>query len=144
MTDSTQIPQQTPASDAVTGADALMTPSRRRLLMMGAVGASAVISVKPALAQTAVSVLNCEIPVPGPHAAGQYIAADGTLVPAGTAGAFPPPNVTFKGEDVKRALNGSSLPGTSYEQNQAYVNYIRRLQQGQSGFTCFASIAARG
>ena len=50
--------------------------TRRRALMMGAVTASAVVSIKPALAQTAGSVLNCEIPVPGNHAAGGYIAPE--------------------------------------------------------------------
>ena len=37
-------------------------------------------------------------------------------------------------------MNGRTLPGTSYDQSQAYVNYIRRLQAGQSGFTCYASL----
>lgn len=121
--------------------DAGQTPDRRRtLLMLGAVGASAVVSIRPAIAQTAVSVLNCEIPVPGPHAAGKYIDPYGKLVPPGTTGAFPPAGKAFRGEDVKAALRGRSLPGTSYEQSQAYVNYIRRLQAGQSGFTCYASI----
>ncbi|RYE87235.1 MAG: hypothetical protein EOO78_36045 [Oxalobacteraceae bacterium] len=32
------------------------------------------------------------------------------------------------------------LPGTTWESNRAYVNYIRRLQRGQGGFTCFASL----
>ena len=35
---------------------------------------------------------------------------------------------------------GGSLPGTDYERSKAYTNYIRRLQAGQSGFTCFASL----
>jgi hypothetical protein len=64
--------------------------SSRRALMLGAAGVAAIVSVRPALAQTAGS--------------------------------------------------GRTLPGTSYEQSQAYVNYIRRLQAGQSGFTCFASL----
>lgn len=112
----------------------------RRALMIGAVGASAVLSVRPALAQTAGSVLNCQIPVPDPARAGSYIAADGTTVAAGTPGAFAPPG-TFKGEDVRRALQtGSPLPGTTGDANRAYLNYIRRLQRGQGGFTCFASL----
>ncbi|ASK87500.1 hypothetical protein [Sphingorhabdus sp. SMR4y] len=114
--------------------------SRRRALMMGAVTASAVVSIKPALAQTAGSVLNCEIPVPGNHAAGGYIAADGTVVTVDTPGAFPAAGRKFTGEEVRQAMNGRTLPGTSYEQSQAYVNYIRRLQSGQSGFTCYASL----
>ena len=115
--------------------------SRRRMLAIGAVGTAAVVSIRPAFAQTAVSVLNCEIPVPGPAQASQYIAADGSLVPAGTAGAFPGSPMPFKGEDVKRALaGGRSLPGTSFDQNQAYLEYIKKLRAGQTGFTCFASI----
>ena len=53
--------------------------TRRRALMMGAITASAVVSIKPALAQTAGSVLNCEIPVPGNNAVGGFIAADGSV-----------------------------------------------------------------
>lgn len=114
--------------------------SRRRALQLGAVGAATVVSIRPALAQTAGSILNCEIPVPGPQGAGQNIALDGSLVPSGTAGSFPGTYRPFKGEEVKKAMQGGTLPGTSYEQSQAYVNYIRRLQQGQSGFTCYASL----
>jgi hypothetical protein len=115
-------------------------PSRRRLLALGAVGAGAALTIRPALAQTAVSVMNCQIPVPGPAAGGQYIDPYGKLVPAGTQGAFPGTTRPFTGEQVKAAFRGRTLPGTTYEQNQAYLQYIRRLQAGQSGFTCFASI----
>jgi hypothetical protein len=113
----------------------------RRALMIGAVGASAIVSIRPALAQTAGSVLACEIPVPDPARAGSYIAADGSTVTAGTPGAFAPPTRAFKGEEVKNALAGSQqLPGTTADANRAYLNYIRRLQRGQGGFTCFASL----
>lgn len=114
--------------------------TRRRALMLGAAGASAVVSIRPALAQTSASVMNCEIPVPDAGRAGNYIAPDGSLVPPGTAGAFPPPGVSFKAQDVRQALNGGTLPGTDYERSRAYTNYIRRLQSGTSGFTCFASL----
>ncbi len=114
--------------------------NRRRLLQLGAIGAVTVVSVRPALAQTAASVLNCQIQVPGPHGAGQNIAADGSLVPAGTPGSFAPSYTPFRGEDVKRAMGGAPLPGTSSDQSQAYMRYIQRLQSGQSGFTCFASL----
>ncbi|QNQ10399.1 hypothetical protein [Sphingomonas alpina] len=114
--------------------------TRRRALMLGAVGASAIISIRPALAQTQASILTCEIPVPDPARRGSYIAADGKLVPAGTPGAFAPATRPFKGQDVKRALSGGQLPGVDYERNRAYTNYIRRLQSGTSGFTCFASL----
>jgi hypothetical protein len=113
----------------------------RRMLMLGAVSASAVVSIRPALAQTAGSVLNCEIPVPDPGRAGSYIDAQGQVVASGTKGAFPPAMRPFKGEEVRQALaSGNTLPGTDSERSRAYVNYIRRLQRGQGGFTCFASL----
>ena len=118
--------------------------SRRHILMLGAVGATTMLTVRPALAQATGSVLNCQIPVPDPARAGQYIAADGTLVAPGTPGAFPASSLPFKGEDVKKALAGGTLPGTSYSQSQAYLNYIRRLRNGQSGFTCYASLQMPG
>ena len=115
-------------------------PTRRRLLVLGAVGATAVVSIRPALAQTTGSVLNCEIPVPDPGHASSFIDADGNIVPRGTQGAFPPSTRAFKGEEVKQAMVGGQLPGTDYDRSRAYVKYIRRLQRGQSGFTCFASL----
>ena len=121
-------------------ADDADVPTRRRLLVLGAVGAGAALTIRPALAQTAVSVLNCQIPVPGPGGAGQYISPYGKLVPPGTQGAFPAAPRPFTGEEVKAAFRGRSLPGTTGQQSQAYLQYIRRLQAGQSGFTCFASI----
>lgn len=123
-----------PAADGRAGA------TRRRVLILGAVGASSVVSIRPALAQTAGSVLNCEIPVPDPSRAGGYIATDGSVVAPATEGAFPPASRAYKGEEVKRAMNGRMLPGTDYERSRAYMNYIRRLQRGTSGFTCFASL----
>ena len=116
--------------------------ARRRLLLGGGMAAaSAVVSIRPALAQTAASVLHCQIPVPDPSRAGQHIAGDGSLVAPGTEGAFPGSGRAFTGEEVRAAMRGGrTLPGTSYEQNRAYINYIRRLQSGTSGFTCYASL----
>jgi len=115
--------------------------SRRGMLALGAIAASTVITIKPALAQTAGSLLNCEIPVPSPDAAGSYIAPDGTVVAPGTAGAFAPPSRPLKGEEVKQILRGGPTPaGIDSEAAQAYSNYIRRLQRGMSGFTCYASL----
>ena len=113
--------------------------NRRRVLRLGAVTAATVVSIRPALAQTAGSVLACDIPVPDKTRAGSFIAKDGSTVPSGTAGAFPGGR-SFKGQDVRGALAGNTLPGTEPEASQAYVNYIRRLQRGQGGFTCFASL----
>ncbi|MBW6523878.1 hypothetical protein KZ810_10260 [Sphingomonas sp. RHCKR47] len=116
-------------------------PTRRRALMLGAVGAASVVSIRPALAQTAGSVLACDIPVPDAGRAGKYISADGNVVPPGTAGAFPPPGRPLKGEEVRRALaGGSNLPGYDYERSRAYLKYVQRLQRGTAGFTCFASV----
>jgi hypothetical protein len=119
----------------------LANPSRRTVLALGAAAASTVITIRPALAQTAGSVLNCEIPVPGPHAGGQYIAADGTLVAPGTPGSFAPAARPITGEEAKALLqSGRTPPGMDAESAQAYANYIRRLQSGMSGFTCYASL----
>ena len=74
------------------------TPSRRRVLTLGAVGAAAVVSIRPALAQTAGSVLNCDIPVPDAGRAGSFIDAQGKIVPSGTKGAFAGASRPFKGE----------------------------------------------
>lgn len=116
-------------------------PNRRTVLALGAVAASTVVTIRPALAQTAGSVLNCEIPVPSPEAAGSYIAPDGSLVPAGTEGAFPPAPRPITGEEAKQLLRGGMSPaGVDAEAAQAYANYIRRLQVGMSGFTCYASL----
>lgn len=133
MADETNIPQNNQPDDR----SDIANPTRRRALMMGAVGAATVVSVRPALAQAAGSVLNCEIPMP--HG-GQNIDAAGNLVSTDTPGSFPVMGQTYSGEQVKAALNGRSLPGASHEQSQAYIRYIRRLQHGQSGFTCFASL----
>ncbi len=120
--------------------DAVEKTSRRRILQVGAVGAVAVVSVRPALAQTAGSLLHCEIQVPGPTGAGQYVAADGTLVAPGTPGSYYG-GWRFSGEEVKSAMSGGNLSGvTDSQQSTAYMNYIRKLQAGQSGFTCYASL----
>lgn len=118
--------------------------SSRRALMLGAIGASTVVAIRPALAQTTGSVLNCQIPVPDPGRAGSYIARDGSTVPARTQGSFAPPGRPYTGEEVKRALQGGQLPNSNSLSNRAYLNYIRRLQRGQGGFTCYASLQMPG
>jgi hypothetical protein len=116
-------------------------PSRRAVLVIGAAAASTVITVRPALAQTAGSVLNCEIPIPQPAAGGSYIAPDGTLVAPGTQGAAAPLGRPLRGEEVKALLRSGTVPaGVDPTSAQAYANYIRRLQAGMSGFTCYASL----
>lgn len=115
--------------------------TRRRLLMLGAVSASAVVTIRPALAQTAGSVLNCEIPVPDPARAGNWIDAEGKLVAPATPGAFPPAPRPLTGEEVRSALaSRTAYRGIDYDASQAYTKYIGRLQHGNSGFTCYASL----
>ncbi|WP_083672054.1 hypothetical protein [Sphingomonas montana] len=112
--------------------------------MLGAAGASMVVTIRPALAQTATSVLTCEIPVPQPRQSGGWLLRDGTVVPPYTRGAVRPPYQPLKGQEIRDALmNGRLYPGTTREQTQAYTNYMLRLQNGQSGFTCFVSIRAK-
>lgn len=119
----------------------LANPSRRTVLALGAVAVSTVVTIRPALAQTAGSVLTCEIPVPGPQAGGKHIAADGSLVPPGTPGSFAPLARPLTGEEVKVMLRGGGAPaGIDSQSAHAYANYIRRLQSGMSGFTCYASL----
>ncbi len=129
-------------TDAIEIASGAAVPTRRRALLgLGAVAASTVVTVRPALAQTAGSVLNCQIPVPAPEAGSQYIAADGTLVAPGTPGSFAPSPRPITGEEAKKLLmSGQTPPGMDSQQAQAYANYIRRLQAGMSGFTCYASL----
>jgi hypothetical protein len=119
----------------------LANPTRRTVLALGAAAASTVVTIRPALASTVGSVLNCQIPVPGPEAGGRYIAADGSLVAPGTPGSFAPPPRPITGEEAKSLLRGGlTPPGMDSQSAQAYANYIRRLQSGMSGFTCYASL----
>lgn len=118
--------------------------TRRNLLRLGVLGTAAIVTIRPAIAQAATSVITCQVPVPDPGRAGSYIAADGSVVPAGTVGAYPGAATPLRGADVKAALNGRSFPGADPSQSQAWTNYIRRLQQGQSGFTCYASLQMPG
>lgn len=116
-------------------------PTRRAVLALGAAAASTVVTIRPAMAQTAGSVLNCQIPVPAPEAGGSYIDPAGQLVAPGTPGAVPPAPRPLTGEEVKAMLRGGPSPaGIDPQAAQNYVQYIRRLQAGMSGFTCYASL----
>jgi hypothetical protein len=119
-------------------------PTRRVVLALGAAAASTVITIRPALAQAAGSVLTCSIPIPAHEAAvggNKYIASDGSMVPAGTPGAFQGMPRLMTGEEAKALLRDGRTPaGVDPQAAQAYANYIRRLQPGMSGFTCYASL----
>jgi hypothetical protein len=141
MTQECDNPEKVPAP---AGAGGAMQTGRRAVLVLGAVAASSVVTIRPALASTAASVLNCKIPIPSPGHAGEYIAQDGQLVPSDTRGAVRPPSRPITGEEARKMINGMSPPGFDPSARQAYVNYIRRLQQGTSGFTCYASLQMPG
>lgn len=113
---------------------------RRGVLMLGAIAASSVVTIRPALANTAGSVMNCKIPIPDSAHRGQYITEQGDLVRPGTSGAFPPPPRAVTGEEAKAMMSGQSPMGFNTQARDAYVNYIGKLQRGTSGFTCFASL----
>ena len=135
------MPDGVPDGAAGEAFDAAGATSRRTVLALGAIAASTVVTIRPALAQTAGSVMNCQIPVPAPEAGSQYIAADGSLVAPGTPGSFAPSPRPITGEEARLLLgSGQTPPGLESTQAQAYANYIRRLQAGMSGFTCYASL----
>ena len=124
--------------------EGLGVPTRRKVLVLGAAAASTVVTIRPAFAQTAGSVMNCTIPIPASGMGGKMIAADGSVVPAGTPGAFPPLSRPLTGEEAKKLLQGGPAPaGIDYESAQAYANYIRRLQPGVGGYSCYASLQNR-
>lgn len=129
----------TPAR-AKAGNDRLAAPGRRGVLMLGAVAASTVVTIRPALANTAGSVLNCKIPIPDPDHAGQYVSPDGKLVRPGMANAYPPAPRPVTGDEARKMIQGQSPAGFDPNARQAYVKYIQRLQHGTSGFTCYASL----
>jgi hypothetical protein len=132
-------PEKTPGES---DANPLGVAGRRGVLMLGAVAATSVVTIRPALASTAASVLNCKIPIPDPAHAGQYITQDGRLVAPNTQGAVRPPPRPITGDEAKKMINGQSPAGFDPSSREAYVNYIRRLQHGTSGFTCYASLQA--
>ena len=121
--------------------DADRARTTRRRLMMGAASASAVVTIRPALANTAASVMNCQIPIPDPRmGAGKWIDSRGGMVDAGTPGAFRPPNRPMTADQVKRAMQGANFPGYDYDTSRAYMAYVRKLQNGMAGFTCYQSL----
>jgi len=108
-------------------------PTRRKMLMMGAVGMTAVATVRPAMAQSAGSVLNCTITVPAQDEVGYETVIDPiTNGPIQQETTTTLPGATYSGEQIRRGYVPSH-----------HMRYIRSLKRGQSGFTCFASIAGR-
>lgn len=130
---------QQPETNVTGGADEGST--RRSMLRMGALGAAAVVTVRPGMAQAATSALTCSIPVPDSANAGKWIKKDGTVVAKNTNNAYPGPSAPLKGEDVKNSLKyGTTYPGYSSDQTKAYNAYIQKLSIGKQGYTCYASL----
>ena len=61
-------------NDIFEGSETGTVPDRRALMRLAGLGAAAIVTIRPAIAQAATSVLNCQIPVPDPGRAGSYIA----------------------------------------------------------------------
>ncbi len=115
--------------------------SRRAMLRLGALGASAVVTIRPANAMAVSSAITCSIRVPQTTDTNKWIAANGTLVNKNTNGAFAPPASPIPGENVRNVLlYGGTLPGFSSAQSSAYMNYIKKLTVGKQGYTCYSSL----
>jgi hypothetical protein len=118
--------------------------SRRAMLRLGALGTAAVITVKPGMAQAAVSAITCSIPVPQSSQAGKWIKKDGSVVNPNTANSYDPPDTPLKGEDVKNSLAyGTRYSGYDQNATDAFNKYIKSLTKGKQGYTCYASIQSR-
>lgn len=117
--------------------------SRRSLLRMGALGAAAVVTIRPGLAQGAVtSALTCKIGIPLAADSGKWVKKDGSLVAANTNNSWAFPSSPLKGEDVKNAIKyQTNIPGTVADQTKGYLAYINnKITSGKPGFTCYASL----
>ena len=113
-------------TDPIPNAPRAGSASRRAVLRLGAIAIPAVVTLKPAFA-AATSVMNCEIPLD------RWVDAYGNVQAAGTENAFASmPSIS--------TTDGQSLSPQAFN---AHVEYIKKLQRGSPGFTCFASIAAR-
>lgn len=114
--------------------------SRRTILRLGAVAVPAVVTLKPAFAANT-SIMNCEIPVD------KWVDPYGQVQPAASQGAYAPPSRPYLGEEISTMSrpNITTTDGQplSPEAFNAHVEYIKKMQRGTPGFTCFASIAAR-
>ena len=135
--DEDEIPETGAADDA----DKLH--SRRAMLRLGALGTAAVVTIRPGMAQGAISsALTCSITLPLTADAGKWVKKDGSVVKANTASSWAFPSSPLKGEDVKNAIKYSTnIPGTVADQTTGYLNYMHsKLTSGKPGFTCYASL----
>lgn len=134
--------------ESVQAGEAENLQSRRNLLRMSTLGAAAVMTIRPGMAQGAVSsALTCTIPVPLTTDVNKWLKPNGTVTtsppPSGTTWwKFPASPQPLSGEDVKNAIKyNTSLPGMTAAKTSAYKNYINaKIVSGKPGFTCYASL----
>lgn len=114
--------------------------SRRTVLRLGAIAIPAVVTLKPAYAAVT-SVMTCQIPMTN------WVDSQGNIKAANSSGAFPPPSRAYQGEEILKLqrpnitmTNNQNLTQQAFN---AHVEYIKKMQRGTAGFTCWASIAGR-
>lgn len=134
MREESEQPNEADAPEAV-------QQTRRAMLRIGALGTAAVFTVKPGIANAAVSAITCSIPVPQSSQAGKWIKKDGSVVNPNTKDSYDPPDAPLSGEDVKNSLNyGTRYSGYSDKATDAFNEYIKKLTMGKQGYTCYSSI----
>ncbi len=131
MTDMHKEDQVTQKSGAAT---------RRAMLRLGAVALPAALTVKPALAQTLTSTINCTIPIP------DRITDDGDFdLERGESIYYAPPSGDgYTGQQIKdyNPDLGTPVPlnADSPAQFKAHYNYVTTNLNNRDGMTCFVSI----
>ncbi len=126
------------------GQDEDQLRTRRAMLRIGALGTAAIVTVKPGIANAAVSAITCSIRVPQSSQAGKWIKKDGSVVNPNTNNSFDPPDTPLAGEDIKNSLAyGTRYSGYNQNATDAFNNYIERLTIGKQGYTCYSSIQSR-
>ncbi len=122
--------------------------SRRSLLRMSTLGVAAVMTIRPGMAQGAVSsALTCSIPVPLAADVNKWVKPSGSTSnspppPGSTWYKFPASPQALAGEHVKNAIKfGTVIPGMDAGKTTAYKAYINaKIVSGKLGFTCYASL----
>ena len=143
MRNEEQLPEAGPPAVEPTGKSEDLE-TRRGLLRLATLGTAAIVTIKPGIANAAVSGITCSIPVPQTSQAGKWIKKDGSVVNPGTKNAYDPPETPLPGEDVKNSLAyGTRYSGYDSNETGAFNNYIKNLTIGKQGYTCYASIQSR-
>ncbi len=113
--------------------------TRRAMLRLGAVAIPAALTVKPALAQTLTSTINCTIPIPDKITTNGDFKKD-----KGEKTYAPPTGGAYTGQQVKdyNPDLGTPIPvnAQSSDQFKAHYQYVTTNLNGRQGMTCFVSI----